>query len=381
MPVYYDTCISLGAGQDGIDEVFTALDATTVLGAGINSVSDLLTAVDGPEAVGAGKGSGADGKAMSDTVTARAAGKGGGSDHARVYESSTAKRASRGSLTTVLAGTSSPHANGAGKVLDDSIMSAVDNIVGLAAGQLRIVDVGTMLDTLSAKGAGKYSVADKAKVSNISTAKGAGKSSIFNDVWTAVEHTVMKGGGGVQSTGALVGLDAPVSAGAAYHSVCTEDNFDYTDLIRALRYNWKQANPELSTIPETLPEGDQFDKLELPYGVILAHHPRMDTGWAVNDFAQWVSVDFIHVSKLTRDGSTDTTQSIRRSLANTINGMLSDYHQRADGTYQIVAQSELNAAPLDKQNIYQQYYAEAGQSVTVMIMTMDFCVIRSLDCG
>jgi len=151
-------------------------------------------------------------------------------------------------------------------------------------------------------------------------------------------------------------------------------------LIQAIRANAKASLPECSAWPESL-SAIPFDPtagLALPFFVLLANDPRADTGYAVNDVAHWLPMDFLYVVQEAHDGVTDTTQTARGRMESFLRDLFDDFHQQIGSGRRLCAAMELTATPWPRQNQYAQFFRDQGQQVTVVVATVEFLQVFSL---
>ncbi len=145
-------------------------------------------------------------------------------------------------------------------------------------------------------------------------------------------------------------------------------------LFRALRHTVKSTLAEVLETPETMsaaPVGKQGG-LALPICGIFARPPRPAES-VVNEVAQVIPVDFVYARQTLEDGVTDAAQAVRDRLGLLSAALLADYRQ--GGTCN---NTDLVETPAEITNQYQQYFREQGESLTAMVVTLEFTVLEPL---
>lgn len=428
--VYGDTVEAKLAGKSSLQDTGTLLDLPTAKAGGKGSETDDTGTFSGGDFLfefvqskAGGKASQSDSAVYATSSTAKAAGRASQSDSTTMTETLTAKGAGKASLTggaigilttTAKAGGSSStvslgnrliesgsarmaglcaltatgqtftptaQAKAGAKTSQTDTADLADSSTGAAAGKSSPGDLTILVDSVGSRMAGATATTSSGVFMETVTAKAGAKAS-QTEARTLLESIIVRVGQKPSTSTTQTDAETPIARVGGKYSTCLDSLFRPNALIPALRYNAGLALPECTRIYESLTQVEFDDEdTTLPVLVIVAQDPRPYLDGSVMDVGVWVPVDFVYVGAIAADGVTDTAQYLRQRLGVLEGQIQKDCHEQAGTLAEIVRLTETSASPMSRQNAYQEYFANIGQPVSLMVLAMEFAVVDSVVCA
>jgi hypothetical protein len=146
------------------------------------------------------------------------------------------------------------------------------------------------------------------------------------------------------------------------------------NLVVLCRAKVKATLTELTKIVEALPGANSETESQLPYmGLFFSDPLDVSAQFAVNSQASTYQVEHVYVAKTVQDSATDTTQALRARL-----DILETAYYADPKLGGLVTLTSTVDTPANKANTYAQAFATDGQLLSVMVLTMQFTLVKDI---